>query len=204
MTYIEDITIEAADAQAAEDFYTAAFGADLPLKFRDSEAPTSGFRGFTLDLIASQPANVDLLFNAAVEAGAEVVKAPVKSFWGYGGVLRTPDGVVMKLVSSSKKDTGPAEKKYDEVVLLMGTTDMKAAKKAYEANGFEVSKSYGGKYTEFDSGKGSVKLALYPRKAFAKTAFVDPEGSGSHRIVLNGSGGSFTDPDGFAWEGTGA
>ncbi|SDL45788.1 Uncharacterized conserved protein PhnB, glyoxalase superfamily [Glycomyces sambucus] len=204
MTYIEDITVEAADAQAAEDFYTTAFGPELPLKFRASEEPTSGFRGFTLDLIASQPANVDLLFNAAVEAGAEVVKAPVKSFWGYGGVLRTPDGVVMKLVSSSKKDTGPAAKEYDEVVLLMGTTDMKASKKFYEDNGLEVAKSYGGKYTEFATEKGAVKLALYPRKAFKKTAFVDTEGSGSHRIAIGGSGGSFTDPDGFAWEGTGA
>ncbi|RRS00454.1 VOC family protein [Glycomyces terrestris] len=204
MTYIEHLTIEAADAQAAEDFYTAAFGSDLPLRFRASEEPTSGFRGFTLDLVAAQPANVDLLFDAALAAGAETVKAPVKSLWGYGGVLRTPDGVVMKLVTSSKKDTEPAERKYDEVVLLMGTTDMKAAKKFYEANGLEVAKSYGGKYTEFATDKGAVKLALYPRKAFAKTAFVDPAGSGSHRIAIGGSGGSFTDPDGFVWEGTGA
>lgn len=203
MTHIEEITIEAADAEAAEDFYTTAFGPGLPLRFRASEESTSGFRGYTLDLIASQPANVDLLFNAAVEAGATVVKAPVKSLWGYGGVIRTPDGAVMKLVSASKKDTAPAEKKFDEVVLLMGTSDMKAAKKFYVDHGFEVAKSYGGKYTEFEPGKGAVKLALYPRKAFAKTAFVDPEGSGSHRIVIGGSGGSFTDPDGFVWEGTG-
>ncbi|GAA1666243.1 hypothetical protein GCM10009830_09890 [Glycomyces endophyticus] len=204
MTYIEDITIEAADAQAAEDFYTAAFGPDLPLKFRASEEPTTGFRGFTLDLIAAQPADVDLLFAAAVDGGAEVVKAPVKSFWGYGGVLRTPDGVVMKLVSSSKKDTAPARKAYDEVVLLMGTTDMKASKKFYEEHGLEVAKSYGGKYTEFAAGKGAVKFALYPRKAFAKTAFVDPAGTGSHRIAVGGTGGTFTDPDGFAWEGPAA
>ncbi|MQM26017.1 VOC family protein [Glycomyces albidus] len=203
MMHIEHITIEAADAEAAEAFYTTAFGPDLPFEFRASEEPTSGFRGFTLDLIASQPANVDLLFNAAVDAGAEVVKEPVKSLWGYGGVIRTPDGVVMKLVSSSKKDTAPAEKRFDEVVLLMGTGDMKAAKQFYTDQGLEVAKSYGGKYTEFEPGKGAVKLALYPRKSFAKTAYVDPAGSGSHRIAVGGSGGSFTDPDGFVWEGTG-
>jgi len=29
---------------------------------------------------------------------------------------------------------------------------------------------------------------------------VPPEGTGSHRIVIGGDAGSFTDPDGFAWE----
>ncbi|MFB9661910.1 glyoxalase [Glycomyces mayteni] len=199
MTYIEEITIEAADPKAAEDFYTTAFGPDLPLRFRASDAPTSGFRGFTIDLIAAQPANVDLLFQAAIDAGATVVKAAEKSFWGYGGVLRAPDGTVLKFASSSKKDTAPAEKKYTDVVLLLGTTDMKASKSFYVDRGLVVEKSYGGKYTEFAS-EGGVKFALYPRKAFKKTAFVDPEGSGSHRIAIGGTGGAFTDPDGFAWE----
>lgn len=200
MTYIEQITIEAADPKAAEDFYTTAFGPGVPLKFRASDAPTSGFRGFTLDFIAAQPANVDLLFQAAIDAGATVVKAAEKSFWGYGGVLRAPDGTVLKFASSSKKDTAPAEKKYTDVVLLLGTTDMKASKRFYTDQGLVVEKSYGGKYTEFAAGDGQVKFALYPRKAFKKTAFVDPEGSGSHRIAIGGTGGAFTDPDGFAWE----
>ncbi|MEU5873534.1 glyoxalase [Glycomyces sp. NPDC047369] len=200
MTYIEEITIEAADPKAAEDFYTTAFGPGLPLRFRASDAPTSGFRGFTLDLIAAQPANVDLLFQAAIDAGATVVKAAEKSFWGYGGVLRAPDGTVLKFASSSKKDTAPAEKTFTDVVLLLGTTDMKASKNFYVDHGLVVEKSYGGKYTEFAAGDGKVKFALYPRKAFKKTAFVDPEGSGSHRIAIGGTGGAFTDPDGFAWE----
>jgi hypothetical protein len=43
-------------------------------------------------------------------------------------------------------------------------------------------------------------MALYGRRALAKDAGVSPDGSGSHRIVIGGDGGSFTDPDGFAWE----
>jgi hypothetical protein len=199
MTHIEAITIEAADPKAAEEFYTAAFGPDLPLRFRASEAPSSGFRGFTIDLIASQPANVDALMAAAVAAGATVIKEATKSFWGYGGVLQAPDGTVLKFASSSKKNTTPAEKRYDDLVLLMGTGDMNASKQFYVDHGLEVAKSYGRKYTEF-ADKGAVKLALYPRKAFAKTAFVNVEGSGSHRMAIWGSDGSFTDPDGFVWE----
>jgi hypothetical protein len=37
----------------------------------------------------------------------------------------------------------------------------------------------------------------------AKDAGVAPEGTGSHRIVIGGDGGPFTDPDGFEWEAAG-
>ena len=33
-----------------------------------------------------------------------------------------------------------------------------------------------------------------------KDAGVPPEGTGSHRMVIAGDAGLFTDPDGFAWE----
>ena len=61
-------------------------------------------------------------------------------------------------------------------------------------------KSFGSKYVEFDSPASHVKLALYGRRALAKDAGVPPEGTGSHRIVIGGDAGPFTDPDGFAWE----
>jgi hypothetical protein len=64
-----------------------------------------------------------------------------------------------------------------------------------------VAKSFGRKYVQFDT--GSIKLALYGRRALAKDAGVPPEGTGSHRIVIGGSAGSFTDPDGFDWEAVG-
>ena len=39
-------------------------------------------------------------------------------------------------------------------------------------------------------------------RAAAKDAGVDPDGSGSHRIVIGSDAEPFTDPDGFAWETT--
>jgi hypothetical protein len=45
-----------------------------------------------------------------------------------------------------------------------------------------------------------VKLALYSRPAAAKDAGVSADGTGSHRLIVASDAGSFTDPDGFAWE----
>ncbi len=86
------------------------------------------------------------------------------------------------------------------MVLLLGVDDVKATKEFYAGRGLEVGKSYGSKYAEFDTPGSAVKLALYTRKAAAKNAGVAPEGSGSHRIVVVGDAGAFTDPDGFGWE----
>jgi hypothetical protein len=63
-----------------------------------------------------------------------------------------------------------------------------------------VAKSFGSKYVEFDSSSSPVKLALYSRSAAAKDAGVSPDGTGSHRIVIDSDARPFTDPDGFAWE----
>ena len=102
-----------ADTAAAADFYATAFGLDDRVRFRDSDAPTSGFRGFTLSLITSQPANVHALFDSAVAAGATTMKPVEKSMWGHGGVIQAPDGAIWNLATSEKKDTGPASREFD-------------------------------------------------------------------------------------------
>ncbi|WP_067436497.1 VOC family protein [Nocardioides jensenii] len=203
MTSIDTITLEVADPAAATDFYDAAFGLAGPdslLRLRAGDAATSGFRGCTLSLITSQPADVDALAETAIEAGATVLKPVAKSFWGYGGVLRAPDGTIWQVASSSKKNTGPATREIDSVVLLIGADDVLASKGFYEQQGLKVAKSFGRKYVEFEAGTGRVTLALNGRKALAKVAGVDAVGEGSHRIAIGTSAGAFTDPDGFAWE----
>lgn len=200
MNSIDTLILEVADPQAAANFYKAAFGDDVPVELRASEAPTDGFRGFTVSLVVSQPSTVHALVDAAVAAGATVLKPAAKSFWGVGGVVQAPDGTIWKIATSAKKDTDPADRSIDEVVLLLGVEDVKATKQFYVDRGLEVAKSFGRKYVEFASPSGSVKLALYGRKAAAKDAGVPPEGSGSHRLVIGGGSGSFTDPDGFVWE----
>ncbi|WP_282695338.1 glyoxalase [Streptomyces sp. CC208A] len=199
-TTLTSVTLEVADLEAAHRFYSA-FGVDAYLRLRASEAHSTGFRGFTLALTVSGPATVDGFVTAAVDAGATVLKPAVKSLWGYGGVVQAPDGTIWKIATSAKKDTGPATREIDEVVLLLGVEDVKATKQFYVERGLTVAKSFGGKYAEFALGQSSpVKLALYKRRGLAKDLGVPADGTGSHRIVLGGATAAFTDPDGFAWE----
>ncbi|MGN6796137.1 MAG: glyoxalase [Streptosporangiaceae bacterium] len=200
MSSIESVTIEVTDTAAASRFYTDAFGMGTQVRVQASEAPTTGFRGFTLSLTVSQPANVNCLFNAAVEAGATALKPVAKSFWGYGGVVQAPDGTIWKIATSSKKDTGPATREIDQIVLLLGATDVAASKRFYVDHGLDVAKSFGRKYVEFASPSSPIKLALYGRRALSKDAGVSPEGTGSHRLAIGSDAGPFTDPDGFTWE----
>ncbi|MEV1083149.1 glyoxalase [Streptomyces sp. NPDC050211] len=200
MTSIACITLEVADPTAAERFYADAFGLDKQVRLRGSEEPTSGFRGFTVSLVVSQPSIVNGLFGAALAAGATELKPAKKSLWGYGGVVQAPDGTIWQLASSSKKDTGPDSREIDEIVLLLGVSDMAATKRFYVDRGLKVAKSFGSKYVEFDAASSPVKLALYGRRGLAKVAGVPPEGSGAHRLTIGGDAGTFTDPDGFVWE----
>ncbi|MFG3053682.1 glyoxalase [Kitasatospora sp. NPDC048239] len=199
-TSLASVTLEVADPEAALRFYTA-FGVDAHVRLRASEAHSTGFRGFTLALTVSGPATVDGFVNAAVGAGATVLKPAAKSLWGYSGVVQAPDGTIWKIATSAKKDTGPDTREIDDLVLLIGVEDVKATRQFYVDRGLTVAKSFGGKYAEFAPGEaGPVKLALYKRRALAKDLGVPVDGTGSHRIVLGGTADTFTDPDGFAWE----
>jgi catechol 2,3-dioxygenase-like lactoylglutathione lyase family enzyme len=190
-----------ADPAAASSFYTA-FGLGTQVRLRASEAPTTGFRGFALSLTVSQPATVNGFIDAALDAGATLLKPATKSFWGYGGVVQAPDGTIWKVATSAKKDTGPATRDIDDFVLLLGAADVAASKRFYVDQGLAVAKSYGRKYVEFAAASGPVKLALYGRRALAKDVGVPMDGTGSHRLMLGSDGEAFTDPDGFAWEAT--
>ncbi len=199
MTSIDSITLEVPDPAAARAFYSGAFGLGSRLGLRASDEPTSGFRGFSLSLVVSQPADVDALVDAALDAGASTLEPVKKTMWGYGGVVSAPDGAIWKVATSSKKNKGPATGRVDEMVLLLGATDVAASKRFYIDHGLEVARSFGRKYVEFAAAPSAVKLALYGRTALAKDVGVSPEGSGSHRIVIGSEAGAFADPDGFRW-----
>ncbi|MEU9039467.1 glyoxalase [Streptomyces sp. NPDC048352] len=202
-TSLASVTLEVADVEAARRFY-AAFGVDSSVRLRASQAPSTGFRSFVLALTVSGPATVDGFLDAAVAAGATVLKPAAKTLWGYGGVVQAPDGAIWKVATSAKKDTGPATREIDDIVLLLGVEDVKAAKEFHVGRGMSVARSFGGKYTEFAAGPSSpVKLALYKRRALAKDAGVPADGGGSHRIALGSTAAAVTDPDGFVWETAG-
>jgi hypothetical protein len=200
MTSIESVTLEVPDPAAAEGFYADAFGLGDKVRLRASQAPATGFRGFALSLVVSQPSTVDSLIGAALAGGATTLKPAAKGFWGYGGVVQDPGGAIWKVATSSKKDTGPAARQVDDFVLLLGVESVKATKRFYLDRGLAVAKSFGSKYVEFDTPSSPVRLALYSRHAAAKDAGVSPDGTGSHRIVISSDAGPFTDPDGFAWQ----
>ena len=195
MANIDSVTLEVTDLSSARSFYDA-LGLGDRLHLRESDAPTSGFRGFHLSLISSQPGDVNALFDAAVAAGATVLKPVTKSIWGHGGVVQAPDGTIWKLATSAKKDTAPVSPKFDEMVLIVGVDEMSASKKFYVARGLTVGKSFGS-YVDFKLGSSPIGFALYKRAALAKDGGVAPEGTGSHRIAVNSDLGEFTDPDGF-------
>jgi len=195
---IDSLTLDVPDVAAAQAFYDEAFGLGERLRFRTADASSSGFRGYTLSLVVSQPGNVQLLFDAAVAAGASVCKPAAKSLWGFGGVVQAPDGALWNVATSSKKDSRPATKSIDDLVLLIGAADVRASRAFYAEHGFDVRKSFGS-YVDFETPKGSIGLGLYKRAALAKSAGVSAEGQGSHRIVIGGAFGRAVDPDGFSW-----
>lgn len=199
MTSITSLAIEVADPAAASRFYAEAFGDGVPLSFRASDAATSGFRGFTISLTVSQPANVHALHDAAIAAGAETLKPVAKSMWGHGGTFRAPDGAIWNIATSAKKDSGPGAREWEHVVLLLGVDDVGASKRFYTERGMAVGKSFGN-YVDFELPGSPVGFGLYKRRALAKSAGVPEEGSGSHRLVIVGDLGTTSDPDGFAWE----
>ncbi|NMD54948.1 MULTISPECIES: glyoxalase [Tsukamurella] len=197
---IRSLTLEVADPAAAQAFYDTAFGPDHGMRTTVSTEPSTGFRGFVISLVVAEPAVVDSFVAPAIAAGATEIKPARMSFWGYGGVFRAPDGTLWKIASSSKKNTGAPLRTVDDTVLLLGVDDVAATKAFYVERGLSVAKSFGRKYVEFDAEPGAVKLALYGRKAAAKDAGVPQEGSGSHRILVDGALGALTDPDGFVWQ----
>jgi uncharacterized glyoxalase superfamily protein PhnB len=200
MAPINSVILEVADPSAAQQFYTAAFGVGSEVSMRGSEAPSTGFRGFTLSLIVSQPATAKGFIDSALDAGAKSLKPAAKSFWGYGGVVEAPDGTIWKVACSAKKDTGPATRQIEQIALLLGVEDVRASKEFYVGRGLSVAKSFAGKYVEFETQSSPIKLGLYKHRALAKDAGVSSVGSGSHRIVIDGDAGPFADPDGFSWE----
>ncbi|WP_350275114.1 glyoxalase [Kribbella sp. HUAS MG21] len=199
MTTIDTLTLEVTDLATAEKFYAAAFGLGSRLALRQSDSPTTGFRAFHISLVVSQPATVDSLIGSALAAGATVLKPAAKSLWGYGGVVEAPDGTIWKVATSAKRNTGPDTGQIDDLILLIGADDVAASKQFYVDHGLKVSRSFGRKYVEFEAAPGSVKFALYSRKALAKDAGVSPDGTGSHRLAVTSNHGAFTDPDGFPW-----
>lgn len=176
MTSIQSVTLEVPGPAAASAFRTAAFGLDDTVRVRASRSPTTGFRSFTLPLVASQPSTFDNLINTALAGGATKLKPAKKHFWGgYSGVVPAPDGTIFKVTTEATKDTGPPTRDIDGIVLIPGVADMAGSKHFYVDHGLTVAKSFASKYAKFDAEPGAIKLSLYKRSGLAKDAGVTPQ-----------------------------
>jgi catechol 2,3-dioxygenase-like lactoylglutathione lyase family enzyme len=205
MIAIDHIVLEAPDVASATAFYCDTLQLDDRVQVRQAEQPTSGFRGYTLGLDVADAESVDRLLTAAVAAGAETIKAGKKQFWGgYSGVIRTPDGAVVKVATSDNNPTDSAAGTVARVVQLLGVTHVGTTKDFYVEAGLPVAKAFGNKYVEFEPAGGAVTLAIYKRSGLAKEFGVDAEGAGAHRMALGSNGVALTDPDGFVWEAAGS
>ncbi|HEY9482799.1 MAG TPA: hypothetical protein VIR00_07530 [Micromonosporaceae bacterium] len=112
MTSIEYVTLEVADPTAADAFYGEAFGLGDTVSIRASQVPTTGFHGFTLSLMVSQPSTVDSLVASALGGGATTLKAVLRRPGpGRGEELRqqvrrvrhrgrAPDGFIWEATSA--------------------------------------------------------------------------------------------------------
>ena len=179
MTSIDAVTLEVADLAAADAFYSAAFDLGDRLALRASDAPTSGYRGFTMALGVSQPATVDALIGAAVDAeGGDAAEAAKEVGVGLRRRGASPNGTVWKASSSAKKNTGPATREIDAIVLLLGVADVAASSNLVEL-GLPVGRSFARKYVEFST--TGIELALLGRVRWPRTR-VCP---GRQRITSN-------------------
>ena len=106
-------------------------------------------------LTAPAPAR-DALIKTALDAGATLLKPATKTLWGYGGVLQAPDGTIIKIATSAKKNTTPVTPDFDEFVLLLGVQDVTTTKQYYTDRGLNVGRSFGSKYVEFTTDAGHI------------------------------------------------
>ena len=143
MNAIETVTLEVDDTAAAEAFYAAAFdlGEDSWLRVRPAKDASSGFRGFAISLVVAQPGTVDSFAETALAAGATAIKAPEKSLWGYGAVLRDPYGNIWKLATSQKKQTGPVTREVESVNVGIGVARRRRHQAVLHRQGLKVAKS---------------------------------------------------------------
>jgi uncharacterized glyoxalase superfamily protein PhnB len=152
---IASLTLEVSDPVASQHFYETSLGLGPQVRARTADAPAGGFRGFTISLVVGQPSTVDSLLETALAGGANILKPAQKGLWGYGAVVQDADGVIWKLATSAKKDKGPATRRIDDLVLLIGAGDMGASKRFYVERGLSVKRGFLGRYVEFDAPAGS-------------------------------------------------
>ena len=96
------------------------------------------------------------------------------------------------MAAATRKDTGPAGERPvpTETVAVLGVAEPEAATAFYAAVGLTVDRDYGSRFIDVRLTPGTCRLGLMPRKALAKDAGIDEDGSGFRAAVVNRRAGS--------------
>lgn len=86
------------------------YGRDALAADAGVSADGQGFRSFALAHNVENEAEVDNVVRQAVDAGATLVKAPEKVFWGgYSGYFKDPDGHLWEVAHNPEFWVGPRD-----------------------------------------------------------------------------------------------
>ena len=81
---------------------------DLAKDMSRANASVSSYRGYALAYNARSEAEVDQIFAQLKQYGAEILKAPIKTFWGgYSGYFTDLDGHVWEIAYNPFWTIGP-------------------------------------------------------------------------------------------------
>jgi uncharacterized protein len=158
------------------------------------QAPTTGFRAFTLSYILESAEDVDQVLDRLARHGGRVSKPPRNAVWGYSAYVTDPSGYLWKIASSKRRPLlGRKEAATSnghainpqEVPITIGVADMKRTRDFYEQGlGLPIKKAFGSKFVMFSGEAGTSDLGVYKREALAKDAAVQPEGDGFHGFTI--------------------
>lgn len=199
------------DLATSADFYAAAFGPvlterdgavemDLHGAGRFELAPTASadgtggdddptpFPGYVVTYALAQPSEVRAVMDAAVHAGAHVLKPAKKALFGsFSGAFRAPDGSVWKIAADSSRDRGAGggDPRPTEISIILGVQAPTASRTFYQALGMETDRDYGNKYIDFRPVDSAVRLCLMQRAVLAKDVGIDDPGRGAEGLALD-------------------
>lgn len=90
--------------------WLALYGRDALAEDATVSPEGGGFAGFTLAHNVASESEVDAVVAQAVGAGAALVKAPGKVFWGgYSGYFADPDGHLWEVAHNPLFQVGPTD-----------------------------------------------------------------------------------------------
>ncbi len=202
MTAIDSVILEVPDPAGRRGLLHRRLRARRPAAASArSEAPTTGFRGFTLSLVVSQPSTVDSLVGTALDGRRHDAEAGHEELLGLRRRRPGPgrDDLEGRVVVEEGHRPGhPGGRRRRAAAGRRRTSRRPSSSTSTTA--WPWGRASAASTSSSTLPASPVKLALYGRRAAAKDAGVAPEGTGSHRIVIGGDAGPFTDPDGFVWE----